>query len=147
MANGNGNGAIRRQEFFIYTTGRLTPGLAAGGILATFINIQADADFVIEKLTYAADIAGAAVTVSTYPAPNVLVQLISSGSGQQLFQNPIPLTSIFGRGELPFILPFPRVLPANSQLQINLTSNEAVSVPFLTLNFIGRKLYLIGQTI
>ncbi|MGH8744519.1 MAG: hypothetical protein ACREUY_09605, partial [Burkholderiales bacterium] len=136
----------RRQEFFVYSTGRLA-AIAAGGIVTTFLNIQADADFVLEKLTYGADIAGAAVTINTYPAPNVLVLLISSGAGQNLFQNPLPLTSLFGTGALPFILPFPRVLPANSQLQITLTSVEAVSTPLLTLNFIGRKLYLLGQTV
>jgi hypothetical protein len=145
MANGN-NEPKRRQEFFVYSTGRLA-ALAAGGNSQNSINIQADADFVIEKLTYAADIAGAVVNVSTYPAPNVLVMLLSSGSGQNLFQNPVPLTSIFGTGTLPFILPYPRILPANSQLQVILTSVEAASTPLLTLNFIGRKIYLLGQTV
>ena len=147
MANGNGNvSPKRRQEFFVYSTGRLA-ALAAGGNSVNSINIQADADFVLEKLTYGADIAGAVVNVGTYPAPNVLVMLLSSGSGQNLFQNPIPLTSLFGTGALPFILPYPRVLPANSQLQVLLTSVEAASTPLLTLNFIGRKLYLLGQNV
>jgi hypothetical protein len=143
----------RKQQEFIYSTGRITNAGGVGGALApgavfnAFINIQADADFVIEKQTYAADIAGAALTFNTWIMPNVLILLTSTGSGQQLMSAPVPIPSAFGHGMLPAILPYPYVLPANSQLQITLTSFEAVSQLFLTLNFIGRKLYLIGSQV
>jgi hypothetical protein len=138
-----GQGAQRKQDYFTYSTGRLAT-LAAAAVSTTFLNIQADADFIVEKLTFAADTAGAALTFNTYPAPNVLVLLTSTGSGQNLMSAPVPLASMFGNAFLPFILPMPRVLPANSQLQITLTSVEAAVSWFLTLNFIGRKLYLIA---
>lgn len=156
QANGRGQGynypggntpPDRKQQEFTYSTGRLTPALAPGGVLNTFINIQADADFIIEKQTFAADIAGAALTFNTWIMPNVLILLTSTGSGQQLANAPVPLPSYFGHGMLPAILPYPYVLPANSQLQIQLTSFEAVSSLFLTINFIGRKLYLIGSQV
>jgi hypothetical protein len=148
MSNGNGQPRIKRkQQEFTYSTGRPGVVLPVGGVQNFFINIQADADFILEKQTYAADLAGAAQTFNTYVVPNVLVLLTSTGSGQQLMSSPVPLASAFGNGFLPNILPYPYVLPANSQLQITLTSFEAVSTPFITLNFVGRKLYLIGQQV
>lgn len=134
----------RRQDFFVYSTGRPAAAIAPAGTSTVFINIQADADFVLEKLTYAADIAGAAQNIGNLTSPNVTVLLTSTGSGINLMNVAVPLSSIFGTGMLPFILPYPRVLPANSQLQISLVSFEAAQSPFITLNFIGRKLYLIG---
>jgi hypothetical protein len=129
--------------FFTYATGRLA-ALAVGAIVQTFINIQADSDFLLEKLTFAADLAGAAQTNNTLPFPNVQVMLTSTGSGQQLMSAPVMIYQLFGTGLLPFILPYPYLLPANSQLQITLTSNEAVNTPILDLAFIGRKMYLIA---
>ena len=140
-------GPQRKQDFFVYSTGRPAAAIAPAGVSTVFINIQADADFVIEKLTYSADIAAAAQNIGNLTSPNVLVLMTSTGSGIQLMNVSVPLSGIFGTGLLPFILPYPRVLPANSQLQITLTSFEAAQSPFITLNFIGRKLYLIGNNI
>lgn len=136
-----GNLAERTAEYFCYTTGRLAAITAAGGIIDTSIVIQADSDFILEKLTYEADLAGAAQTSSTEVVPNVTVLLTATGSGQQLMNAPVAISSLFGTGQLPFILPFPKVLPANSQLQINLVSFEAAVTPRITLNFHGRKVY------
>jgi hypothetical protein len=136
----------RTSEFFTYTTGRLA-SLAAAATINTQITIQADSDFIVEKLTYACDIAAAAVTISTLPAPNVTVLLTSSGSGQQWMNTPMNLPSLFGLGWLPFILPYPRVLPANSQLQIQLVSYEAAVANLITLNFHGRKVYRLSRPI
>lgn len=132
-----------REEFYVYSTGRLS-ALATGASLTTNIQIQADSDFVIEKLTYAADLAAAALTFNTQIIPNVSVLLTLTGSGLTLTNVPVPIPSIFGDARLPFILPYPRLLPASSTLQVLLTSYEAASQPSLTLNFIGRKRYLMG---
>ena len=136
--------AKRRVEYFDYTTGRLA-ALAAGANISTQISIQADADFILEKLSYYCDVAGAAQTWQTRVVPNVLVLLTISGSGVQLSSSAVPIPSLFGTGDLPFILPYPRVLPANSVLQINLTSFEAAQSDTLTLNFHGRKVYLLAS--
>ena len=139
--------AVKREErAFVYTTGRLA-ALAPAAVLNTSIIIQADADFAIEKLTYAADIAGATQTVSSRTVPNFTVLLTASSSGAQMMNNPVPVSSLFGEGDLPFILPFPYILNANSQLQIQLVSFEAAVSPLLTLNFIGRKLYRLANQI
>jgi len=68
--------------------------------------------------------------------------LTASGSGQQLMNTPVPLGSLFGSGQLPFILPYPRVMRANSQLQIQIVNfDAAVITAQITLNFHGRKIY------
>lgn len=128
------------EEFAVYSTGRLA-AIAALGTLNPNIAIQANSDFLIEKMTFAADLAGVAQTSGTRIIPNVSVQLQSSGSGNVLFNVQAPIDSLFGTGELPFILPTAYFLPASSNLQITLTSFEAAVTPRITLNFIGRKLY------
>lgn len=128
------------EQFAVYSTGRLA-AISAGGTLNPNIQIQADSDFLIEKMTYAADLAGAAQTDSSRVIPNVSVQLQVSGPGTVLFNVQSPLSSLFGNGELPFILPVAYLLAASSTLQITLTSFEASNTPRITLNFIGRKLY------
>ena len=132
---------IISDEFYIYTTGRPAVGLALLGTSTTNIQIQVDSDFLIEKMSFNADLAGAAQTETSRVLPNVNVLLTNTASGRNLMNVQFPLTGVFGGGELPFILPRQYLLPGSSTLQIQLVSFEAVSVPFITLNFIGRKLY------
>lgn len=137
---GRPNQIIIADEFFAYSTGRL-PALAAGAATIASIQIQADSDFLVEKMTYDCDVAGAARTNDSSPVPNVSVSLLATGSGRQLFNTQVPIPTIFGRGVLPFIVPQRYLLPASSVFQINLTSYEAVNSDILTLVFAGRKLY------
>ena len=133
---------IINEQFQIYSTGRPATGIAAvNGTQAANIQIRADSDFVIEKTTFNADIAAASQTESGRVLPNVAVLLVITSSGQQLMNVQVPLTGLFGSGELPFIWPKPYIIPASSVLQIQLSSFEAAVVPFITLNFIGRVLY------
>jgi len=132
---------IISDEFFVYSTGRPAAALAVGGNSSVNIQIQADADFLIEKMTANADAAGATQTESSRLLPNVSVLLTNTGSGRQLMNLQFPLTGLFGSGELPMILPRQYLLPASSTMQIQLVSFEAAVTPFITLNFIGRKLY------
>jgi len=130
-----------RRDFYVYESQALA--LAPAGNANDEINIEADSDFIMQKLAWQADIAGAAYTDSTRPWPNISVQLIDSGSGRQLMQNPIPVTSFMGTGELPFILPNPRLFLRNSTIQVAYTSFEAGGgVTYnIRLAFIGYKIY------
>lgn len=146
MSNGNQRYNDTLTRAFVYSTGRLA-AISVGATVNASILIQADADFAVEKLTYSADLAGVAQTLSARIVPNVTVLLTASSSGAQMMNNPVPITSLFGEGDLPFILPYPYVLAANSQLQIQLVSFEAAVTPAITLNFIGRKLYRLAQQV
>ena len=128
-----------RRDFYTYEAEALA--LASTGSANDIINIEADSDFILQKLTYQADIAAAAFLDSTRPIPNVSIQLIDSGSGRQLMQNPIPIPSLFGTGELPFILPNPRKFLRNSTIQIAFTNFDAAATYNIRLAFIGYKIY------
>lgn len=139
---GRQNQKLIAQQFFIYTTGRPAAGLAALVGTQTFnINILADSDFLVEKLTYNCDVAAAAQTDSTRIIPNVKVMLTNTSNGNNIMNVNADVSALFGTGQLPFILPVPYLLPATSTLQGVLSGFEAAAVDFVTLNFIGRKLF------
>jgi len=128
-----------RRDFYVYEATAVA--LATGASVNDTIQIEADSDFILQKLAYEADLAGVAQLESTQIVPNVNIQIIDTGSGRQLMQNPIPIATIFGRGTLPFILPNPRLFMRNSSLQIAFTSFEAAVTPTIRLSFIGYKVY------
>ena len=129
----------RQRDFFIYEA--QTTAIGTGATTADTIQIQADADFIWQKASYEADIAGAAQTANTRVIPNVLIQITDTGSNRQLFFNPVPIPNVFGIGILPFILPNPRLFIKTSTIQIDFTSFEAVDTPTIRLSFIGYKFY------
>lgn len=131
-----------RRDFYVYEA-RTTLGtpIPVAGSQNDVINIEADSDFILQKLSYQADIAAAAFTDSTRPIPNVTVQLIDTGSGRQLMQNPIPIPSFFGTGQLPFILSNPRLFMRNSTIQVAFTNFDAAIAYNIQLAFIGYKVY------
>ena len=133
----------RQRDFFVYEAEVVAIPIA-GGVATDTIQIQADADFIWQKATYQADIAGAAVTDATRVIPNVLVQITDTGSNRQLFFNPLPIPNIFGTGRVPFILPNPRLFIKTSTIQIDFTSFEAAITPTIRLSFIGYKFYRLG---
>ena len=128
-----------RRDFYIYEAEALA--LAPAGSANDIINIEADSDFILQKFAWQADVAAAAYTDSTRPWPNVTIQLVDSGSGRQLMQNPIPVTSFMGTGELPFILPNPRKFLRNSTIQVAFTNFDAAVTYNIRLAFIGYKIY------
>ena len=130
---------ILAREFFIYSTPRTS--IASGAQAIAQISVQADADFLIEKTTYAADVAAAQQTDSTRVIPNVKAMLTITGSGRQLLNIEAPIPNFFGTGELPFIWPRPYPVPASSTLQVNFLSYEASATDLITLSFIGQKIF------
>ena len=83
-----------RTDFYTYEAEALL--LAAGAAANDIITIEADSNFVLQKLNYIADIAAAAFTDSTRPIPLVTIQLTDTGSGRNLMSNPVPIPSLFG---------------------------------------------------
>jgi len=129
-----------RRDFYIYEA----EALAIAPITGTaddVINIEADSDFILQKMTYEADIAAAAFTFTTNPIPLITVQIIDSGSGRQLMQSPIPVNSFMGDGKLPFYLPNPRKFLRNSTIQIAFANFDAAITYNIRLAFIGYKIY------
>ena len=132
------------RDWYIYQSSITT--LTAGSTQTASFTIDADADFYTTKLTYEADIAGAAVTNNTYPVPNVRVQIQDNGSGRNLFANATHVASIAGDGQLPYILDSSRRFSAKSTINVSWTSFEAaVDYANIRLYFHGYKEALINK--
>jgi len=131
------------KDFYIYQEdfAAVAPNNSATGS----IQIQADSDFILQKLTYFADIAAAAQTADSRVVPLMTLQIIDTGSGRNLIETPAPIPSFFGTGELPFILPTPRVFFARSTITLNVANFDAAATYNLKLSFIGYKAYPEGM--
>lgn len=137
--NGNGNGGnkVRVQTFFTYLVPPIT--LAAAGSGSSTLRIESATDFVWFKGAYQAEIVPAAVlTDSTRIIPLVDVQMQVSGSDRNLASAPTPVPNWFGTGEIPFVLPAPMILLANSEITFNFTSRDT-RILRMALSLIGLK--------
>ena len=130
------------KDFFVYSTGRFQ--VPQGTTVVQNIPIQADADFLVDTLSFAADIAGVAQTLNNLVIPNFSVVITDTGSGRQLMNIAIPLLVLFGTGNFQKELKYPRLFNARSNIQIVTNSFEAAIAPFISLNFIGCKIFQVG---
>lgn len=134
------------EDFFIYNQNFLL--IAPAAVQNQNIQVQADSAFKLTALSFQADIAAAAYTESTRPIPLCTLQMVDTGSGRQLFQNPAPIEAIFGNGQLPFILPLNRIFMPSSVIQMTLTNFSAATTYSVRLQLIGMKVFdlkSIGQ--
>lgn len=65
-----------------------------------------------------------------------------TGSGRNLMNTAVPVASIFGTGQLPFILPRQRIFLANATVNVTLTNFDVAADYDLYLSFIGEKGFL-----
>lgn len=129
----------KRRDFYVYEAG--VTNLPVSAQATDTIQIEADSNFILQKLSQFSvsnglngnlDVATTVLLTSGLTAqqrvlPNVGIQLVDTGSGRQLMQNPIPIPSLFGTGELPFILPNPRLFMRNSTIQVIFTNFDSVN--------------------
>ena len=112
--------------------------LAAGGNATGSFSIQADSAFMLQNLCGVFFEGGQ--DFASQSAPKILVQLTDTGSGANIFDQFMPLNNVFGDAKEPFILPTPRILSANSVVQVSVQSQLSIAGD-LYLSFLGRKLY------
>lgn len=125
------------RDFYIYETDTLS--IAPGANVSLSFGIQADADFLWQKATYFADIALANQTDDSRVIPLCTVGISETGSGRNLMNSAVPIASLFGTGQIPFILPRARRFVANSQVTVNVTNFSAATTYAIRLSFIGEK--------
>lgn len=129
-------------QYYAYTAS-LAAALAAGASTTLTFNIDGESDFFWDKAAVYADVGNDGQTQSTQNVPGVLITITDTQSAQPLTNNPTPISSIFGTGPLPFILPIRHIFysKATVKLQIqNITDNTDYSR--LDLSFIGIKAFL-----
>lgn len=127
------------REFYTYEED--FSALAAATSATGNINIQSDSDFVLQKLMYFADVAAAAQTSGAKIVPLCTIVITDTGSGRQLMESAVSIPSLFGTGELPFILPTPRLFQARSTIAITVANFSAATAYNLRLSFCGYKVY------
>lgn len=126
------------QDFYVYT---INQTVTAGGTGNGSFLVDADSDFKLQKLTYFADIAVAAQTQSTRVIPLVSVLITVTSSGRAMSSAAVPIPSIFGTGEIPFILPTPKLFPAKATISVAFSNFDTANAYNLKLAFIGAKVF------
>lgn len=109
--------------------------IANGASSTGFFTTQSDADFELSQITFYALVGGTATA-----APSVTVQLVDTGSQNNLFLSSIPVSMIAGTAAQPFILPVSKILLRNSQFQATIVNNSGGALD-LAFAFIGQKLF------
>lgn len=118
--------------------------LAAAGSAEQTIQILADSHFELQKLSFFSDIAGAAQTESSRVLPLCTIQITDTGTGEQLFNIPVPIPAIMGDGRIPFILPTTRVFDPSAAVIVSLTNYSAATAYLTRVLLIGAKIYKYG---
>lgn len=113
-------------DFTFYDT--TLPTLAPTQSLPSQINIDAGTDFYWVAATIQFDIAGSAFDPNGLPIiPLVTVVITDGGSQRQLMNAPVPVTGIFGTGQLPYRLIKPRLFRANAIITFQWTNYDAAN--------------------
>lgn len=135
--------AVIAEDFFTYNT--QFQALTAGATANNFIQIEADSDFLIQKLAYASFINGDPIELQTQDIPLCTVLIVDTGSGRQIMNNPVPISALFGDGRLPYILPTPKLFTKNSRINVTLFNfSGATTYANIWLNFEGKKIFTRG---
>lgn len=131
-------------QFFTYTAS-LPAGttLAPAGSTTLTFNLDGESDFFWDKGAYYVDIASAAFTDSTRPVAGLLITITDTQSTQPLMNNPTPVSSVFGTGELPFVLPIRHIFSSKATVKLQLQNITAgATYSRVDLSFIGIKAFL-----
>lgn len=131
------------EDFFTYNT--QFEDLAPGATGNNFVQIEADSDFLIQKLAYASFVDGNPVQFNTQDIPLCTVLIVDTGSGRQIMNNPVPVSALFGDGRLPYILPTPKLFTKNSRINVTLFNfSGGTNYADIWLNFEGKKIFTTG---
>jgi len=120
--------------------------LLAGASATQSIPTQADANFLWEEMNFTAQLNGASEPISSTIQYPFTLQLTDSGVGRFFFagsqgQAAVPLNSIGGSGQFPYVLPTPYLIRAVSTMQAIVTSTSVNQWNNLHLTLIGKKTF------
>lgn len=131
--------------FFIYQSPNIA-ALAPGATTPNAIQFDQDSNFVLQKISYFVDIAGAVQTDSTRVLPLVTIQITDSGNSQGFMNAPVPIPALLGDGRLPFVLPQPMIVRPNATLQFSFANySAATTYNNVRVDLIGVKRFFAAQ--
>lgn len=129
-------------DFFTYQVPVFSNLAITNGTATNQVVIQADSDFEWCHASYEFDLAASTYTYNGRNIPNMTILITDSGSGRQLMNAAVPVISIFGRPEMPYVLPVSKVFKANSTINFTATNfDAAVNTGNLRLSLIGYKIF------
>lgn len=127
------------RDFFSYVA-RVT-ALTAATSQSVNVTIDSDASFTLVKLCMFANVDDTAALT-----PLVRVSMQDTGSGRNLQSAPIPVYSYSGTGQLPFILPIPKLFSANTTIRFTFDNySAAINYTNVELALQGYKNFPMGQ--
>lgn len=130
------------EDWFTYQTSVAL--LLQGSTAITNIQLDADSDFVLTKLTGSIKEDGADTFVDP-DAAWITILMVDSGSGRQLMNNPVPWGATVGSGQLPYVLPQPRIFKARSNIALTFANFSTGTDYNVFLSLAGRKVFAQGQ--
>lgn len=120
----------------------LFTNIASLGSQTQIIQFQVDSFFRIERISCHFTLADAAFLYNTRPMPNASLTLTDSGSGRQLMNAPIPITSLSGYEGEEYDLVIPKIIvPGATLTGTVLNFDAAVNTGQYRIALGGRKLY------
>lgn len=122
------------KEQFIYTSGPLAVPAAIGGVINGTIAIANDYNFELNYITIMTTQAG--VIVLNWGG---LITIQWTGTGQSISNAAVPVDAFAGNGQLPYVLPEPRMLNSNTSVTLTVANNVAVAT-VVNVCFHGAKL-------
>lgn len=131
-------------DFFIYSVSFLA--VAPGATPQFTQQFDAASDFMWYYGAYTAvnSAANTGWTEATRLYPPITVLMTPGDTSSQFMNQPVPITHFFGNGEMPFVLPAPRIIPAQSTMTFQITNNDTTISYNLYLSLIGTKRYSNG---
>lgn len=132
----------KKKDFYVYGIEFLE--LAAETTANGQIQIQADSDFELQKLTHFTDIANANETEATRVLPLVTMQITDTGTGRQVFSIPVPIPAIAGDGRIPFILSTPKLFTRNASVSFQVSNYSPATAYNVRFQLIGAKIFAYG---
>ena len=124
-------------DWYVYNV--LFTAIAPAAQQTANVAIEADANFILVKLSGFGSIADAAQTYQNRVVPLVTLQITDTGSGRNLLNGATAWSNIVGWGEIPYILPIRRKFKANSTIRVQAINFDVAVTYDLRLSFSGIK--------
>lgn len=116
---------------------QLGNSLATGSTDQFVIPIQSDSDFLLTNMS------GVLIDPVSHEAlspRDVTVQITDTGSGKTFFSDYTNFSLVFGLAGFPFMVPAPRLIAPNTNIQVSITNNSGATVD-VYCSFFGARIY------
>ena len=120
-----------------------TTALAAAGTATLSFTVQVDSNFLWQAGMMTVDTTG---TVTATPL--ITAVITDSSSGRQLQSAAGPVTTWFGTGQLPFLLPTPRFFRGGTQVTMSIANySSGTTYTNAKFSFMGTKFFKYAQAL